>query len=189
MAESRTSSVFHSKTEGDEGKELNQIQVMLPGMLREFGNRHNFSGRIATVRCSEHNTAMKQMLMTPGQGRVLVVDAGGSRRCAFVGDQCAGLAIRNGWQAIILNGCLRDIAEVATMPIGVRALGVSPIRCGRGEGGERNVVVNFCGLTFKPGAWCYADQDGMIVSEIELKTKPKPKPKPKPNNNNNEIEK
>lgn len=122
-----------------------------------------FSGRIATVRCHEDNVLLRQRVSGPGDGRVLVVDGGGSLRRALVGDNIAGLARDNGWAGIVLNGCVRDSAALETLGLGVKALGTNP-RPGRKDGaGEIDVPVSFGGVAFTPGALVYADSDGVVV--------------------------
>ena len=131
--------------------------------LRQYGGVTAFSGEIATVRCFEDNVLVKQRVGEPGNGRVLVVDAGGSFRCALVGDNVAGLALENGWAGIVLNGCVRDVEELAGLAIGIKALGSNP-RPSRKEGaGELDVPVSFGGATFTPGAMLHSDADGILV--------------------------
>jgi len=131
--------------------------------LRQYGGVTAFSGEIATVRCFEDNVLVKQRVGEPGNGRVLVVDAGGSFRCALVGDNVAGLALENGWAGIVLNGCVRDVEELAKLAIGIKALGSNP-RPSRKEGdGELDVPVSFGGATFTPGATLHSDTDGVVV--------------------------
>jgi regulator of ribonuclease activity A len=131
--------------------------------LRQYGGVTAFSGEIATVRCFEDNVLVKQRAGEPGNGRVLVVDAGGSLRCALVGDNVAGLALENGWAGIVLNGCVRDVEELAGLAIGIKALGSNP-RPSRKEGaGKLDVPVSFGGATFTPGAMLHSDADGILV--------------------------
>jgi regulator of ribonuclease activity A len=131
--------------------------------LHQYGGVTAFSGEIATVRCFEDNVLVKQRVGEPGNGRVLVVDAGGSFRCALVGDNVAGLALANGWAGIVLNGCVRDVEELAKLAIGIKALGSNP-RPSRKEGdGEVDVPVSFGGATFTPGATLHSDADGILV--------------------------
>ena len=111
---------------------------------------------------------MRAMLEEPGENSVLVVDGGGSMRCALVGDQLAKLACDNGWAGIIVNGCIRDSAPIASMPVGVKALATHPLKSVKRGIGDRDVPVRFAGVDFRPGAWVYADSDGIVVSETEL---------------------
>jgi regulator of ribonuclease activity A len=131
--------------------------------LRSFGSVAAFSGRIATVRCLEDNVLVKQRVAEPGEGRVLVVDGGGSYRCALVGDNVAGAALANGWAGLVLNCCVRDTAELAELGLGILALGTNPKPSAKTGAGELDVPVTFGGCTFTPGATLHADGDGLVV--------------------------
>lgn len=131
--------------------------------LRDFGGVRAFSGPISTVRCHEDNVLLRRRLSEPGDGRVLVVDGGGSLRCALLGDNIAGIAVANGWAGIVVNGCVRDVAALAELPIGIKALGTNPRPSGKGGAGEIDVPVTFGGAEFTPGATLHADDDGVIV--------------------------
>jgi regulator of ribonuclease activity A len=131
--------------------------------LRSYGGRTSFSGPIATVRCDEDNVLVKQRVGEPGEGRVLVVDGGGSLRVALVGDIVAGLARDNGWAGLVLNGCVRDVAALAQLDVGVVALGSNPRPSRKLGAGELDVPVSFGRVTFRPGATLYADLDGVVV--------------------------
>jgi regulator of ribonuclease activity A len=131
--------------------------------LRQFGGRRGFSGRIATVRCHEDNVLVRARVSEPGEGRVLVVDGGGSFGCALLGDNIAELAVSNGWAGIVVNGCVRDVLALAQLPIGIKALGTNPRPSGKTGAGESDVTVTFGGAEFAPGAMLHADDDGVIV--------------------------
>jgi regulator of ribonuclease activity A len=132
--------------------------------FRAFGPSA-FAGRIATVSCPEDNVLLRQRLEEPGEGRVLVVDGGGSFHCALLGDKLATLALENGWAGVVLNGCVRDAARLGALELGVKALGTNP-RPSRKEGaGTLDGPVSFGGVTFRPGAFLYADEDGVVVLE------------------------
>jgi regulator of ribonuclease activity A len=118
---------------------------------------------VRTVRCFEDNVLVKQTLAEQGDGCVLVVDAGGSFRCALVGDKVAGLARDHGWAGIVLNGCVRDVESLAAVPVGLKALGTCPRPSGKTGAGEVDVPVTFGDATFTPGATLHADLDGVIV--------------------------
>jgi regulator of ribonuclease activity A len=131
--------------------------------LRQFGGMRAFSGRIATVRCFEDNVLVKQRVSEPGEGRVLVVDGGGSLRCALVGDNVAGLALANGWAGLVLNACVRDVEALAKLTIGIKAIGTNPRPSSKTGEGEIDVAVSFGGAEFRPGDVLYSDEDGVLV--------------------------
>lgn len=131
--------------------------------LRQFGGARSFSGPIATIRCFEDNVLVRERASEPGDGRVLVVDAGGSLRVALVGDQIAALAHANGWAGIVLNGCVRDVAVLSEIPLGIKALATNPRRSAKDGGGESDVAVEFGSVEFRAGATLYADDDGVVV--------------------------
>jgi regulator of ribonuclease activity A len=143
------------------------VQVAQP-LFRVYGGLEKFAGPIETVRVHEDNTLVRETLETPGRGRVLVVDGGGSLKCALVGGRLAGLAQRNGWSGVIVNGCIRDVVEIGQLRVGIRALNAVPMRSGKNGAGERGGTVSFAGVTFAPGHFIYVDTDGMLVGERDL---------------------
>jgi len=144
-----------------------RIQVLEP-MLNSYGGRAAFHGRIATLKLFEDNTLVRKALESPGEGRVLVIDGGGSLRCALVGDQLAALGVKNGWAGIVVYGCLRDSAAIGEMAIGVFALDTHPLKSIKKNTGETDIAVRFGGVTFTPGHYLYADDDGIIVAPNQL---------------------
>jgi len=144
-----------------------RLQVCEPVFL-DFGGRRAFSGPASTVRCFEDNSRVREAVESPGEGRVLVVDGGGSRRRALFGDRLGEAAVRNGWVGVIVHGCIRDSAELGRMDLGLRALGSMPLRSEKRGEGERDVPVRFAGVTFRPGDWVYADEDGVVVAHERL---------------------
>ena len=143
------------------------VQVVEP-IFRDLGGLSRFAGEIETVRALEDNALVAQAVEGPGRGRVLVVDGGGSLRTALVGGRLAALAHRNGWAGLVINGCVRDSAEIRAIPLGIRALNTAPMRSGKSGLGERGRELRFAGATFSPGAFLYADEDGMLVAEKRL---------------------
>lgn len=143
------------------------LRVAAP-IFRSFGGKTAFSGQIATLKLFEDNGLVRQMLDTPGNGRVLVVDGGGSLRRALLGDQLAALAVKNGWAGLVIWGCIRDSVAIGTMDLGVFALGTIPLKTVKKNLGEQNVAVRFADLDFIPGEWLYADEDGLIASPMPL---------------------
>jgi len=145
------------------------VQVLAP-LLRDYGGKPSFHGPIATVQVVEDNTSVRALLEQPGSGRVLVVDGGGSLRCALVGDNLGQLAIDNGWAGLVVYGCVRDCTELAAMPIGVKALAANPRRSEKRAAGTTGGTVSFGGVDFVPGHYLYADADGVIVAAQPLAT-------------------
>ena len=144
-----------------------ELRVLHPA-FRPFGKRARFAGPVSTVRCFEDNSMVRASLETPGAGRVLVVDGGGSLRWAVVGGNLARLASDNGWVGIVVNGCVRDVAEINASDVGVRALASHPRRSDRRGSGSRDQVVEIAGVRVAPGDWCYADDDGILISDHRL---------------------
>lgn len=144
-----------------------KLQIAEP-VFGDFGGNIAFYGQISTVKCFEDNSLVRAAFETPGESRVLVVDGGGSFRCALIGDQVAALAKQNGWAGAVVNGCIRDSADVAAIEIGLKALATHPRRSIKKGQGERDVPVHFADVTFTPGHYVYADEDGVIVSEEPL---------------------
>ena len=143
------------------------VEVVEP-MFRDFGGHTTFGGPISTVRALEDNSLVRQALKEPGQGRVLVADGGGSLRCALLGDRLAKFAAENGWSGVLVYGCVRDADELARIDLGVKALATHPMKTVKRNVGQRDVAVRFAGVRFVPGAFLYADHDGVIVAPTRL---------------------
>lgn len=137
-------------------------------IFRSYGGRDFFGGRIATIQCFEDNSKVRELVATAGQGKVIVVDGGGSLRRALLGDQLAQQAVANGWEGILINGCLRDVQIIATLDLGVQALASHPMKTEKRGLGDIDVPVKFAGLVFDPAAWLYADANGIVVSDRNL---------------------
>lgn len=144
-----------------------QVQ-MAEEAFADLGGRILFSGQIHTIKAFEDNSVVREAVAEPGEGKVLVIDGGGSMRRAMLGDMLAEKAVKNGWNGVVINGCIRDSAEIATMDIGVKALGTHPCKTEKRGLGDRDVSVRFAGVDFVPGHYLYADEDGIIVSETAL---------------------
>lgn len=136
---------------------------VLPPVFRPFGGAARFSGPVSTVRCFEDNTLVKAAVDGPGEGQVLVVDGGASLRRALLGGNLGAAAARNGWAGVLLNGCVRDVAELLPLPIGILALAAMPMPPRKQGQGERDVPVLIQGVWVRPGDWLYADADGVVV--------------------------
>lgn len=144
-----------------------EIQVVEP-MFGNFGGREAFGGEIVTVKCFEDNSIVKEQVASPGKGRVMVVDGGGSMRAALLGDMLAEKAVENGWEGLVIYGCIRDVDAIGETDLGVQALGTHPRKTDKRGLGDLNVPVTFGGVTFYPGHYIYADNNGVVVSEKAL---------------------
>jgi regulator of ribonuclease activity A len=144
-----------------------QVHVLEP-VFRAFGAETTFSGPVETLKVFEDNALIRQVLETSGEGRVLVVDGGGSLRCALLGGRLAYLAHTNGWSGVVVNGAVRDAAELNQVPVGIRALNTVPRRSDKKGAGERGGTVMFAGATFRPHMYLYADDDGILLAERNL---------------------
>ena len=143
------------------------FQIAEP-LFMSYGANPVFSGQITTLKTFEDNVLVKAVLEEKVQDRVLVVDGGGSHRCALVDINLATLAIDNGWQGIVVYGCIRDSALIAQLPIGIRALHTHPLKSHKKDHGDRDLLVSFAGVNFKKDHFLYADSDGIIVSASML---------------------
>ncbi|WP_339724932.1 MULTISPECIES: ribonuclease E activity regulator RraA [Maribacter] len=137
-------------------------------IFQSFGNKKKFFGKIVTIRLFEDNSLVRLQLETDGNGKVLIINGGGSLRCALIGDQLAALSIRNNWSGIIINGCIRDSDLINTMDIGIRALATCPVKSIKRNIGEKDIPVKFGGVTFIPNQFVYVDVDGIILSQKNL---------------------
>ncbi|RAZ31702.1 ribonuclease E activity regulator RraA [Microbacterium sp. SMR1] len=143
----------------ERGDELDSLGVQ----FLDLGGRTSFAGPIRTVRCHRDNALVKRVLATPGGGAVLVVDGGGSLESALVGDLIAASAVENGWAGIIVNGAIRDRVAIASLGLGVKALGSNPRKSAKDGLGEVDVPVTIGGVVFTPGRHVWADADGVLV--------------------------
>jgi len=131
--------------------------------FRQFGAVAAFEGEIATVRCADDNVLLRRRLEEPAGGRVLVVDGGGSLRSALLGDQIATLARDNGWAGVVIWGAVRDVAALREIELGIKALGSNPRKSAKEGKGEIDLPVTFGGVTFRPGARLFSDDDGIVM--------------------------
>lgn len=136
---------------------------VLPPVFRDFGARTRFHGPVSTVKCFEDNSLLKAAVESAGAGRVLVVDGAGSLRRALLGGNLGAAAARNGWAGLVIDGAVRDVAELAACDVGIRALAAMPLPTERQGQGQRDVVLQLRGVWVRPGDWLYADADGIVV--------------------------
>jgi regulator of ribonuclease activity A len=146
---------------------LPELQVLEP-LFSSYGGRQKFFGEIVTIKCFEDNSLVKETLRTAGHGKVLVVDGGASQRCALLGDMLAAMAAENGWQGVLINGCVRDVEILKTIDLGVRALNCHPLKSNKRNEGQLNIAVRFAGVDFEPGRYLYVDENGIILARKDL---------------------
>lgn len=137
-------------------------------IFKHYGGNPSFCGQITTLKLFEDNTLVRQALEEKVENKVLVVDGGGSHRCALLGDNLAKMAYENGWQGVVIYGCIRDSAEINQMPIGIRALHTHPLKSRKKGVGARNALITFAGVNYRTGHYLYADEDGIVVSAATL---------------------
>lgn len=146
---------------------IDRLQVLEP-MLMDFGGIAMFEGEVRTLKLFEDNSLVRTALEQDGAGKVLVIDGGGSLRCALVGDQLAALAVSNNWRGIVVYGCIRDTRAIIDMELGVKALAATPVKSIKRNEGQQDIPVRFGGVDFIPGHYLYADEDGIVVAECPL---------------------
>ncbi len=144
-----------------------QLRVCAP-VFKAYGGLSKFKGAAVTLKVFEDNTWVRTLLDEPGQGRVLVIDGGGSTRCALVCGNLGVLAEKNGWAGILVNGCVRDTLELAACKVGIRALAAHPQKSVKRNVGERDLVIDLAGTSVKPGDMIYVDEDGILISDQAL---------------------
>jgi len=159
MSKSSTSDLYDEHGEALESCDL---------PLVNYGGVREFAGEIVTFRSREDNLILKDIVAEPGNGRVIVVDTEGVTRCAMLGDSMALTAQRNGWAGVVINGGIRDVEALATIPIGIKALGSNPRRSYKAGAGERNIPVTFGGALFTPGAILVSDSDGIVIGSARI---------------------
>ncbi|MFM1662201.1 putative 4-hydroxy-4-methyl-2-oxoglutarate aldolase [Aeromonas salmonicida] len=143
------------------------LQVADP-LFHDFGGKPLFYGQAVTLSCYEDNSLVRELVNRPGQGRVMVIDGGGSLRRALLGDQLAIKAAEQGWEGIVIFGAVRDVGTLATLALGVKALAACPVKTEKLGQGELDAVVSFAGVTIHPGDYVYADLNGVLVSATRL---------------------
>ncbi|NKB77578.1 MAG: ribonuclease E activity regulator RraA [Gammaproteobacteria bacterium] len=143
------------------------LQLVDP-VFTNYGGIGVFHGEVETIRVFNDFLLVKKTLLSPGENRVLVIDGGGSRKIALLGDRLAQLGVDNQWAGIIVNGCIRDSEAIGKLPIGVKAIGTCPVKPDMEDEGEQGVRVLFASTIFRSGSYIYADEDGIVVSDTAL---------------------
>ena len=147
------------------------IRVLEPIGFSNFGKRSRFAGKAVTVKCFEDNSMVKQLAKEGGTNKVLVVDGGGSRRRALLGDMVAGDLVDNHWEGIVIYGCIRDVDEIGKLDLGVQALGTHPMKTQKRNEGQIGIPVTFAGVTIHPGDFVACDNNGIVVNSTPMNMK------------------
>jgi regulator of ribonuclease activity A len=142
----------------------NMVKVAEP-IFKNLGGKSTFCGEMVTLKVFEDNSFVRKALEQPGEGKVLVIDGGGSLRCALLGDMLAEMAIKNKWSGIVVYGCVRDSAALKNLSLGIKALNTHPMKSVKRNEGQEQITVHFAGVSFVPGHFLVADEDGMVVCE------------------------
>lgn len=158
---------FSTATLCDVHASTKHIQIAEP-IFQSYGAKSCFSGQISTLKIFENDTLLINTLAESVENRVLVVDGGGSHHCALIDAELIRCAIEQGWQGLIVYGCIRDAAQINQLPIGIRALHTHPLKIQKTNHGDRDILVSFAGINFRKDHFLYADADGIIVSESQL---------------------
>jgi len=146
---------------------FDEVRVFDP-WFSDFGAKEKFCGSVVTVKCFEDNSLVRDLVNTEGLGRVIVVDGGGSMRRALLGDLLAAKAAKNGWNGLLINGCVRDVEILQDIDLGIKALNCHPVKTDKRGEGQRDVPLEFAGVQVMPGQFLYADANGVIVAEQDL---------------------
>lgn len=146
---------------------IDEIVVFDP-VFRDFGAKRKFGGEIVTIRCFEDNSLLGETVRSPGRGRVIVVDGGGSLRRALLGDLLAAAAVENDWRGLVINGAVRDVEILETIDLGVKALAACPVKTDKRGEGQLEVPLRFAGAQLEPGQFLYADANGVVVARRRL---------------------
>ena len=143
------------------------FQIAKP-VFKSFGSNSSFAGQITTLKVLEDNVLIRNTLEQPVDNRVLVIDGQGSLNCALLGDNLALIAHQNGWQGIVINGCIRDSEPINLIPIGIKALATHPLKSQKNGTGSQDLVINFAGISFKPDHYIFSDPYGIVVSNEKI---------------------
>ncbi|ETI62082.1 putative 4-hydroxy-4-methyl-2-oxoglutarate aldolase [Marinomonas profundimaris] len=141
-----------------------QLQIAEP-IFTSYGKRSHFYGEVVTVSCFEDNSRVRELVNENGKGKVMVVDGGGSKRRALLGDMLAEKAANNGWEGFVIYGAIRDIAAQTTLNIGIHALCAHPMPTEKRGLGDLGKTLRFAGMAISQGDYIYCDLNGIAVSK------------------------
>ncbi len=141
-----------------------KLQVLGPG-FQSYGGIQRCEGQIVTVKLNKHNGDLIKLLRdVDGTGKVVVVDVA-AEYYAVVGEKLMTFAKQNNYNGIVINGYVRDTAQIKDIEVALFALGTCPRKYMEVVAGAVNVPVSFAGVNFVPGDYLYADVDGIVVTK------------------------
>jgi len=146
---------------------FDEISVLAP-LFSDYGGKAKFHGEIVTLKCFEDNSLVRDLVSSEGRGRVIVVDGGASMRRALLGDLLAAKAADNGWQGLLINGCVRDVEILETIDLGVKALNSHPVKTDKRGEGQLDVPVEFASVRIEAGQHLYADANGVVIAKRDF---------------------
>jgi regulator of ribonuclease activity A len=136
--------------------------------LNSYGAKSVFEGQVVTVVCPNDNSLAKELISQKGNGKILFIDGNASKAVALLGDNLAQQALDNNWSGIVVNGMVRDIEILRSIPLAIYARGSCPKKSNKNNAGNINVDVCIDGVDVKPTFWAYGDENGILISPAKL---------------------
>ena len=136
--------------------------------LNSYGAKSVFEGEVVTVVCPNDNSLAKELISQKGNGKILFIDGNASKAVALLGDNLAQQALENNWSGIVVNGMVRDVEILRSIPLAIYARGSCPKKSNKNNAGNINVDVCIDGVDVKPTFWAYGDENGILISPAKL---------------------
>jgi len=136
--------------------------------LNSYGAKSVFEGEVVTVVCPNDNSLAKELISQKGNGKILFIDGNASKAVALLGDNLAQQALDNNWSGIVVNGMVRDVEILRSIPLAIYARGSCPKKSNKDNAGNINVDVCIDGVDIKPSFWAYGDENGILISPAKL---------------------
>ena len=136
--------------------------------FNSYGARSVFEGEVVTVVCPDDNSLAKELISQRGDGKILFIEGNASKAVALLGDNLAQQALDNNWSGIVVNGMVRDVEILKTIPLAIYARGSCPRKSNKNNTGNINVNISIDGVDIKPTFWAYGDENGILISPTKL---------------------
>ena len=136
--------------------------------FNSYGAKSVFEGEVDTVVCPNDNSLAKELISQKGNGKILFIDGNASKAVALLGDNLAQQALDNNWSGIVVNGMVRDVEILRSIPLAIYARGSCPKKSNKNDAGNINVDVCIDGVDVKPTFWAYGDENGILISPAKL---------------------